>query len=190
MGKSKCQWKNPLNCRLPFLSHSPNHLILPKIGWNSYCTRMERVWGGNSNLGKPIFGEKCFWLLGQVNTKNACPFGHTTTFSIFPHHSPSCSWSFMCVHPSHGESFFSFLHAQKFILVLFSKWERKVYVFLGFHWFSNGSEPFLRCWVVKKLDSRFGVYNSRFGSHISIVTSRNQKCELGFCKGQCWLWCH
>ena len=30
-GKEKCQWKNPLNSQLPFLSHSPNHLILPEI---------------------------------------------------------------------------------------------------------------------------------------------------------------
>ena len=112
-GKSKCQLKNPLNCRLPFLSHSPNYLIFLEIGWSSYCMGMGRVWGGNSNLGKPIFGEKRFWLLGQVNTKNACPFGHKTTFSIFPHHSPSrglpsCNWGFMCVHPSRWESFSSF----------------------------------------------------------------------------------
>ena len=31
-GKAKCQWENPSNNQLPFLSHSPNHLILPKIG--------------------------------------------------------------------------------------------------------------------------------------------------------------
>ena len=86
-GKSQCQWKNPLNCQLPFLSHSPNHLIFQEIGWSSYFMGMGRVWGLNSNLGKPIFGEKRFWLFGQVNTKNACPFGHTTTFSIWSYQS-------------------------------------------------------------------------------------------------------
>ena len=35
-----------------------------------------RIWG------KPILGEKRFWILGQFNTQNACPFGHTSTSSI------------------------------------------------------------------------------------------------------------
>ena len=30
--KSKCQSENPSNSQLPFLSHSPNHLILLEIG--------------------------------------------------------------------------------------------------------------------------------------------------------------
>ena len=38
---------------------------------------MGRVW-----VGKFEFGEKRFWLLGQVNTQNACPFGHTPMPSI------------------------------------------------------------------------------------------------------------
>ena len=42
-GKAKCQWENPSNSQLPFLSHTPNHLILPKMvevviawGWEEH----------------------------------------------------------------------------------------------------------------------------------------------------------
>ena len=36
-GKSKCQRENPSNCQLPFLSYSPNQLLLAEIGWVGYC---------------------------------------------------------------------------------------------------------------------------------------------------------
>ena len=57
-GKAKCQWENPSNSQLPFLSHSPNHLIMLEIGWSSYCMGMGRVWACISNLGKTVF---YFW---------------------------------------------------------------------------------------------------------------------------------
>ena len=54
-GKPKCQRENPSNCQLPFLSHSPNHLIMPEIawGWEEYGQEI-RIWG------RPIFGENQF----------------------------------------------------------------------------------------------------------------------------------
>ena len=120
-GKSKCQWKNPSNCELPFLSHSPNHLILLEIGWVSYCMRMGKVWKLEIWIwGKPIFGEKHFLLLGQVNTQNACPFGHTPT-----------SWrsgSLRVVLPSLFCSFSSSCMPKKSVLVLFSKWARNIFI--------------------------------------------------------------
>ena len=42
--KSKCQRDNPSKCQLPFLSHSPNHLILPKMVELVNAWRWERVW--------------------------------------------------------------------------------------------------------------------------------------------------
>ena len=48
-GKAKCQWENPSNCQLPFLSHSPNHLVLPEIGWVGYCMGWVRYDNPNSN---------------------------------------------------------------------------------------------------------------------------------------------
>ena len=40
-----------------------------------------RVWARKFEFGEnPFFGKNIFLLLGQVNTQNACPFGHTYKF--------------------------------------------------------------------------------------------------------------
>ena len=46
-GKFKCQRENPSNCQLPILSLVPNHLILRKICWVSYCMGWARYGGQN-----------------------------------------------------------------------------------------------------------------------------------------------
>ena len=77
--KAKCQRENPSNCQLPFLSHSPNHLILPEIGWVSYCMRMGKVWKLEIRIwGSTHFWEKRFWLLRQVNTQKCMPIWLST----------------------------------------------------------------------------------------------------------------
>ena len=48
-GKYKCQRENPSNCKLHFLSYSPNHLLLPEIGWVGYCMGWARYESPNSN---------------------------------------------------------------------------------------------------------------------------------------------
>ena len=117
-GKSKCQWDNPWNSQFPFLSHSSNHFILPEIGWSSYCMGMGRVWAWISNLGKTHF-----WLLGQQNTQNACPFARTPTFFIYSHRE-----SLGVVLPSRFCSFSSSCMPINPFLVLFSKWARNIFV--------------------------------------------------------------
>ena len=85
------------------------------------------------------------------------------------------------------ESFSSFLHGHKFILVFFSKWVRKIYVFLAFSWILQWLRTFFtfnewpRCQI-----HDFGVCGSRFGSRISIVTVRNKKHDLGLRIGLFW----
>ena len=88
------------------------------------------------------------------------------------------------------ESFSSLFHAQKFVLVLFSEWIRKIYVFLCFHGFFNWWEPFfyLAEWP-RRYILIFGVHNIRFGSLIAIVAFRNQKYNLGLGRGRFWLYC-
>ena len=76
-GKAKCQRENPWNSQLPFLSHSPNHLMLPKIGWSSYCIGMGGVWAGNLNLGKTHFWGKSILTFGESK--------HQKMHAIFPY---------------------------------------------------------------------------------------------------------
>ena len=103
-GKAKCQRENPSNCQLPFLSHLPNHLLLPKIGWVGYCMGWERCDNPNSNWRSHQFLGNMFWLLGQVKTQKFIPFYHAFTSSCFPHHF-SFTWAlsgilnFLCVKP-------------------------------------------------------------------------------------------
>ena len=161
MGKTQMSKGDSSNSQLPFLSHSPNHLILPKMvelvnawGWG-------RVWQSEIRIEEVIrFWKTFFWLVGQVNAWEGMPKPLLTHYFHFPHPFFFTCASFMQLKllmcsSFMLESFSSFLHAQKFVLVLFSKWVRNIYVFLCFHGFSDGWEPFLPCRVAKKLDSRF-----------------------------------
>ena len=139
-GKAKCQRENLWNSQLPFLSHSPNHLILPKMvefvsawGWG-------RVWQLEIRIEKVIrFWKTFFWLVGQVNAWEGMPKPLLTHYFHFPHPF-SFTWGFL--HASKLlvcssftlESFSSYLNAHKFVLVLFSKWARKIYIFPTFSW--------------------------------------------------------
>ena len=68
--KAKCQWENPSNSQLPFLFHSPNHLIMPEIGWSSYCMGMGRVWARKFEFrGIPIFEKNVFDFWGKLAPK-------------------------------------------------------------------------------------------------------------------------
>ena len=85
------------NCQLPFLSHSPNHLVLTKIGWSSYCMGMGRVWAWISNLGKIIFyfwGKKTPKMHAHLLIHTRSSFAHAGkswelfylhVFAHFPH---------------------------------------------------------------------------------------------------------
>ena len=64
MGKDKCKRENPSNCQLPILSLMPNHLILPEIGWVSYCMGWARYGSPNLNLRKHPFLGKRFLTYG------------------------------------------------------------------------------------------------------------------------------
>ena len=128
-------------------------------------------------------------MLGKAFSSHYSPIN-----SIFLTHSPSrglpsCSWIFLCVHPSRWESFSLFLHAQKFVLVLFSKWARNIYVFPAFLWILQWLGTVFT--LLSGQEARFtffGVYSSRFGSCIAIVVFRNKKYDLGFCRGRFWLY--
>ena len=91
-GKSKCQRENPSNSQLPSLSYSPNHLLLPEIGWVSYCMGWEMYGGQHSNWLEHPFLEKC--VLTYEPSK--CPFllPIPSCIHIFgaPGHSP---WMFL-----------------------------------------------------------------------------------------------
>ena len=107
-GKSKCQWEKPSNSQLPFLSHSPNHLILPKIGWSSYCMGMGRVWAGNSNLGKTLFWGKSFLTFGARKHPKCMPIcSYTHVLHLLMQGKLGCCFTFTFL------LIFLILHAQK-----------------------------------------------------------------------------
>ena len=54
---------------------------------------MGRVWAKNSNWAETHFWKTCSDFLGKENAQKRMPFCHASTFSIFPHHSPS-RWGF------------------------------------------------------------------------------------------------
>ena len=85
-GKPKCQWENPSNSQLPFLSHSPNHLILPEISWVGYCMEWAMYESPNSNWRSHQFLGNAFWLLGQAKTQKSRAFYHAFMLACFPHH--------------------------------------------------------------------------------------------------------
>ena len=90
-GKAKCERENPSNCQLPFLSHSPNHLLLPEIGWVGYCMGWARYDSPNSNWRSHQFLGNAFWPLGQVKTQKCMPFYHALMFlDVFTTIFPSC----------------------------------------------------------------------------------------------------
>ena len=153
MGKRQISKGEPIS-QLPFLSHSPNHLILPKIGWSSYCMGMGRVWarklefGENPFLGKNVFdfwGKKTPKMHAHLAIHPRFPFFLTILLHVGFLHVDEAS----CVHPSRWESFSSFLHAQTFVLVLFSKWARKIYIFSTFSWILQWLRTILPSWVAK-----------------------------------------
>ena len=72
-GKTKSQRENPSNCQLPFLSYSPNNLLLLEVGWVRYCMGHARYDNPNSNWRSHQFLGNAFWLLGQVKTKRYLP---------------------------------------------------------------------------------------------------------------------
>ena len=132
--------------------HSRNHLILPKMvelvnawGWG-------RVWQSEIRMQEVIIfwkiffltcgASKCLGRLTQAITHPLLPFSSP----ILPHvgflHAAEASCVFILHVGSHSPHF---LHAQKFVLVLFSKWVRKIYVLLCSHGFSNGWVSFLPC---------------------------------------------
>ena len=117
-GKAKCQRENPSRRQLYSLSYSPNHLLLPEIGWGSYFP-----WDGKGmevkiRIGQSTqFWENVFWLNGQGRTQksithplcihvlsSSCVFGSSKTFFIIhppfmlgSHATePSCVLSFTC----------------------------------------------------------------------------------------------
>ena len=55
MGKFQMSKGEPIKPSTTHFVFFPNHLIMPEIGWSSYCMRKGRVWAGNSNLGKTHF---------------------------------------------------------------------------------------------------------------------------------------
>ena len=83
-GKAKCQRENPSNCQLPFLSHSPNHLLLLEIGWVDYCMGWERYDSPKFELEKPLVFKK--HILTPWASKNPKTFAHSnmlTRFHVF-----------------------------------------------------------------------------------------------------------
>ena len=127
-GKAKSQRENPSNYQLPFLSYSPNHLLLPEVGWVGYCMGWERYDNPNSNWRSHQFLGNVFWLLGQVKTQKRMPFYHDWRFFMF---SPpfflhvelweaagtSCVWN-------HSRSWLlpHFAQSGKLFLVIISGW--------------------------------------------------------------------
>ena len=79
-GKAKCQRENPSNCQIPIFSLMPNHLILPEIGWVSYCMGWARYGSPNLNLGKHPFWGKWFLTYGA----SYCPKMLPIPSCIFP----------------------------------------------------------------------------------------------------------
>ena len=65
---------NYLSCLIHPIIYHCHKLVEAVIAWE-----WEEYGQRNSNLWKTHF-----LLLGQVNTQNTCPFGDTSTFSIFP----------------------------------------------------------------------------------------------------------
>ena len=132
MGKSQnVKGGTHQNCQLPFFSYSPNHLLLPEVGWVGYCMGWARYDSPNSNWRSHQFLRNAFWLLGKAKTQKRRPFCHASTFSCFPHHF-SFTWAlsgiqnFLCVKP------FTFLVVTSLcsgweiiFLEIPSEWERR-----------------------------------------------------------------
>ena len=120
---------------------------------------------------------KCLGMHAQAITHPLLPFSSPILLHVGFLHAVEvlCVLSFMFF------SFPSFLHAQKFVLALFSTWERNIYVFTTFWWFLpclgivftllSGQEarnPFL------------GFITIVLGSCIAIDVFRKQKTRIGF----------
>ena len=121
-GKAKCQRENQWNSQPPFLSHSPNHLILAKIGWSSYCMGMGRVWAGNSNLGETHFWGKSILTFGASK--------HPKCMPIWPYiniiHFSSCREAWELFSPPQFFLWYVLLHELEllgiFIIIIHPRW--------------------------------------------------------------------
>ena len=143
-GKAKHLWENPPNCQLPFLSFSPiiyfcQNVVELVIAWNG------KSMGKKIRIGqRTIFWKTCSDFLGKENAQKRIPSCHASTFSIFPHHSPSC-WGFW---------------EQLEFFLCFS-----FHVFGGWIHFSHG-------WEVVFVVLGIGLFSSSFGSCWCIFHSR------------------
>ena len=142
-GKAKCLWENPSSCQLPFFSFSPiiyfcQNVVELVIAWNG------KSMGKNSNWAETHFWKTCSDFLGKENAQKRMPFCHASTFSIFPHHSPS-RWGF---------------------------WEQlEFFLCYSFHVF-GGWLHFSHGWEVVFVVLGIGLFSSRFGSCWCIFHSR------------------
>ena len=84
-GKSKCQRENPSNCQLPFLSYSPNHLLLLEVGWVGYCIGWVRYVSPNSNGRSHQFLENPILTYGASYFPKMLPIPSCMEVVVFPH---------------------------------------------------------------------------------------------------------
>ena len=78
---------NYLSCLFPQLFIFGQNVVELVIAWNG------KSMGKNSNWAEIHFWKTCSDFLSKENAQKCMPFFHASTFSIFPHHSPS-RWRF------------------------------------------------------------------------------------------------
>ena len=83
-GKDKCQRENPSNCQLPFLSYSPNHLLLPEVGWVGYCMEWGRYGSPNSNGRSHLFLGNMILTYGASYCPKMFPIPSCMEVVVFP----------------------------------------------------------------------------------------------------------
>ena len=126
---------------------------------------------------------KCLGMHAQAITHPLLPFSSPILLHVDFLHATEVS----CVLSSRFCSFPSFLHAQKFVLPLFSTWERKIYIFTTFSWILPWMGTIFTLLSGQEARNSFLDFITVVsGSHIAIDVFRYQKHELGFCRGRFW----
>ena len=126
-GKSKCQRENSSNCQLPFLSYSPNHLLMPKTSW------VDIAWDGQGmtvqiRIGEAIsFGRRVLTPWASKNPKTSSHSNMHTRFHVFltillhVRLLEASGTSCVCIH-SHFWLFTSFSSGWEIIFLIISGW--------------------------------------------------------------------
>ena len=83
--KAKCQRENPSNCQLPFLSYSPNNLLLPEVGWVGYCMGYARYGSPNLNGRSHQFLGNMILTYGAIYFPKTLPIPSCIQVVVFPH---------------------------------------------------------------------------------------------------------